>query len=53
MLVLTRKPGESVILESPDIEPIKIMILDNGRLGFDAPDEVQIIREELLEDSTD
>ncbi|MEN8712561.1 MAG: carbon storage regulator [Arenicellales bacterium] len=53
MLVLTRKPGESIILKHPDIEPIILTVLENGRLGIDAPAEVQIIREELLKDSTD
>ncbi|GMR05652.1 MAG: hypothetical protein BMS9Abin25_0227 [Gammaproteobacteria bacterium] len=52
MLLLTRKSGESVILEAPNLEPIKITLFENGRIGFDAPEEVQIIREELLEDST-
>jgi len=52
MLVLTRKPNESIILEMPGIEPVTITVLENGKIGIEAPDEVQIIKEELLEDST-
>ena len=33
MLVLTRKPGESIILKHADIERITITVLDNGRGG--------------------
>ena len=50
MLVLGRNPGESIILEHPNIEPITITVLENGKIGIDAPAEVQIIREELLHD---
>ena len=49
MLILGRKPNESIILEVPGHKPITITMLENGKLGFDAPDEVKIIREELLE----
>ncbi len=52
MLVLTRKPGESIILEIPNIDPITITIMENGKIGIDAEDCVKIIREELLNDST-
>ena len=34
MLVLTRKPGEAIILEHPDIERITITVLENGRVGL-------------------
>ena len=39
MLVLTRRPGESVILTYPtelDLEPITITILEDGKTGIDA-----------------
>mgnify|MGYP001816700960 CR=1 FL=1 len=38
MLVLSRKPGESLILEIPGIEPITVTVLDNGKIGIDAED---------------
>ena len=49
MLILTRRPDESVIIDGN----IKIKILgvrgNQVRLGFEAPAEVNIVREELLE----
>ena len=49
MLVLTRYVGESIW-----IGDIKLTILGNGygkvKVGIDAPDDVNIVREELLED---
>ena len=51
MLILGRKKNESIILEVPNIDSITITMLENDKIGFDAPDEVLIIREELLNDS--
>ena len=49
MLILTRRPDESILID----EDIKIKILSvNGnqvRIGFEAPEEVVIVREELLD----
>ena len=49
MLILRRKTGESLILN----ENIKITVLESGsdgvRLAIDAPKQVQILREELVE----
>ena len=49
MLILRRKSGESLILN----ENIKITVLESGsdgvRLAIDAPKQVQILREELVE----
>lgn len=49
MLILRRKPGESLILN----DNIKVTVLESGgdgvRLAIDAPKEVQILREELVE----
>ena len=49
MLVISRKPGESLILS----DNIKITILSVGSdkvaIGIDAPRSINIIREELLE----
>ena len=50
MLILTRRKEQSVIIDGN----IKITVLgvDRGvvKLGFEAPDEVVILREELLAD---
>ena len=49
MLILTRRPNESIIIDN-DIK-IKILGVRNNqiRIGFEAPDDVVIVREELLE----
>ena len=53
MLVLTRRPGETLIIETPGGEPITVTVLqvkgDQVRIGTDAPDDIAIVREELLE----
>jgi len=50
MLILTRRIGESIIIDGD----IKLKILgDRGnqvRICFEAPDDVNIVREELLEE---
>jgi len=47
MLVLTRKPGETVVVGNS----IRITVIELSpgvvRLGFDAPPEVSIYREEI------
>ena len=52
MLVVTRRPGESLIIELPTGEQIKITVLTNTsnqvRIGTDAPADMKIVREELL-----
>lgn len=49
MLVLTRKPGESIIIA----DNIRITVVDMGhgrvRLGIEAPDSMTIDREEIHE----
>ena len=49
MLILTRKPGEKVMVG----DNIVIAILDvkgsNVRIGIDAPREIPVYRDELLE----
>jgi len=51
MLILTRRPQESIIINGN----IKITILKMNRgqvrIGIDAPPEVLILREELVEKS--
>ena len=51
MLILTRRNEESVIING-DIK-IKVLGIDRGyvSLGFDAPEDVNIVREELLEEN--
>lgn len=49
MLILTRKIGEAIVLDGG----IKIIIADiqgnQVRIGVEAPEEVKVYREELLE----
>lgn len=48
MLVLTRKPGERIIINDGKIVIEVIDILyDKVRIGFTAPDDVDIDREEI------
>jgi len=53
MLVLTRREGESILIELPTGERIEVTVLgikgNQVRIGTDAPDEISIVREELLE----
>ena len=53
MLILTRRPGESLIIETPTGEKIIVTVLEvkgnQIRIGTDAPDDIAIVREELLE----
>lgn len=53
MLILTRKPGESIIVGNT--VRITIVELSGGmvRLGFDAPQDVSIYREEIYRDIAD
>lgn len=50
MLVLTRKLDESIII-GDDIE-VKVISIEKGivKLGIEAPRDVSIVRNELLED---
>jgi len=52
MLVLTRRPGESLILELPTGERITVTVLgikcNQVRIGTNAPDDIAILREELI-----
>ena len=50
MLVLTRRIGESIMI-GPDIE-VKILGVQRNqvKIGIGAPADVDIVREELLED---
>jgi carbon storage regulator len=52
MLVLSRKLGETVVIG----EQIRVTVVavqgNQVRLGFSAPDDVRIFREELVRDSS-
>ena len=53
MLVLTRRIGEEVIIRLGDQEVrVSLEMIDGyqARLGFEAPQEVRIIRSELAEE---
>ena len=47
MLVLTRKPGQSLIITTPDGKTIEITRFIGGRLGITADKDVQVRRAEL------
>jgi carbon storage regulator CsrA len=55
MLVLTRRPGETLILHTSD-GPIVVelcRIVDRrAKVGIEAPTTVRVLREELLVDKT-
>jgi len=53
MLVLARKLDESIVI-GDDIS-VKIISIDKGvvKLGIDAPKDISIVRNELLEDIKD
>lgn len=55
MLVLSRKRKEAVRLILPDGREIRVVFCywQNGqaRLGFEAPTDVRIMREELIEEA--
>jgi len=54
VLILTRKPRESVVIQLPDGRRVTVVLMDvhrtgqRVRLGFDAPADVKIHRDELL-----
>ena len=56
MLILTRRVGEFIIIELPTGERIQVAVLDakgnQVRIGTDAPEDIAIIREELLQSDT-
>jgi carbon storage regulator len=48
MLVLSRKPGEKVVLDNITVTVLEVKG-NRIRLGFDAPESVDIIRGELAD----
>lgn len=55
MLILTRKAGEAVIIGENDIRIVVVEVMSGNqvRLGFDAPDDVDIFRQEVFEEITE
>lgn len=55
-LILTRKTGESIILKLEDGRQIKVTLSEirrnQARIAFDAPLEIEILREELTDEGT-
>jgi carbon storage regulator len=53
VLILTRRPGETLIIETPASEQITVTVLgikgNQVSIGTDAPDDISIVREELLD----
>jgi len=53
MLILTRRPGETLIIETPAGERFTVTVLEvkgnQVRIGTAAPDNISIVRQELLE----
>jgi carbon storage regulator CsrA len=56
MLVLTRKPGESVVLRTEHGERITVHVIGKRRgrggffIGFEAPRSTKVLRRELMKD---
>lgn len=57
MLVLSRKVGESIILNLPNGDTVRICLTsyvgEQTRVGIEAPQVVQMLREELCEVGND
>ena len=51
MLILTRRPGETLVLETASGELIKVTVLgvhaNQVRIGVDAPKSISVDREEI------
>lgn len=52
MLILTRKPNETFFINTPTGDKISVTLLSfrgrQARIGINAPEEYNIVREELL-----
>jgi len=53
MLVLSRKADQSIVINEDIV--VKVIAIDNAvvKLGIDAPSNISIVRNELLEDLKD
>jgi carbon storage regulator len=56
-LVVTRRPGESIVIELPSGELIDVVVLsvksNQVKLGTNAPKHLPVVREELLRQLSD
>ena len=53
MLILTRRPGETILI-GDDIEVTVMRISGNQvRIGIEAPEDVHIVRGELVEEEAE
>lgn len=48
MLILTREPGQSIIINDQILVKFLGYSYHKIRLGIDAPEEMEIVREEIL-----
>lgn len=55
MLVITRKQNEALVLLLPNGQEIDVVVTEvkgrQVRLGFELPEDVELVREELLLDN--
>jgi carbon storage regulator CsrA len=55
MFVIMRRPGEAIVIELPTREQFEVEVLsvkgNQVKLGTYAPEELLVLRKELLEDS--
>lgn len=49
MLILTRQPGERILIGDDIVSEIREVRGNQIRIGIDAPAEVKMLREELVE----
>jgi carbon storage regulator CsrA len=53
MLAITRRPGESIVIELPSAEQTAVAVArirgEQARMAIDAPEHVPVVRSELLE----
>ncbi len=53
MLILTRRPGESIIIELPTGQQIEVTVLgikgNQVRIGTEAPKDIAVHREEIAQ----
>jgi|TARA_R110000765_G_scaffold204162_1_gene309191 carbon storage regulator CsrA len=52
MLILTRKPGQSLIISVPGHDPVEVLVTSTSKgsvkLGIDADKAINVVRAELL-----
>jgi carbon storage regulator len=55
MLAITRRPGESIVIELPTGERVSVAVVrvrgNHVRLSVEAPRDVIVVREELVEEA--